>query len=110
MWPPHTHSDISPQHEQEHFLYNRSSCRYRNRPQTARPVLGVGLPPADVCAEPRGPTKPKQRWLHWLAAPNPSESHYDVSSDNCMRSGPFPRVPPITWISCPLITLLRTRQ
>ncbi|TMP95270.1 MAG: DUF3309 family protein [Verrucomicrobia bacterium] len=27
-----------------------------------------------------------------------------------MRSGPFPRVPPITWISCPVMILLQTRQ
>jgi hypothetical protein len=41
-WPPHSHSDINPQHEQKHLLHNRSNCRYRNRPQIARPFLGVG--------------------------------------------------------------------
>lgn len=47
-WPPHTHSDISPQHEQKHLLHNRSNCRYRNRAQIAWPVLGVG--PASAIA------------------------------------------------------------
>jgi hypothetical protein len=41
-WPPHSHSDINPQHEQKHLLHNRSNCRYRNRAQIARPFLGVG--------------------------------------------------------------------
>jgi hypothetical protein len=41
-WPPLSHSDICPQHEQKHLLHNRSNCRYRNRAQIAWPVLGVG--------------------------------------------------------------------
>jgi hypothetical protein len=46
-WPLYVQSDISRRHEQKHFLHNRSSCRYRSRPQIARPVLGVGLARAD---------------------------------------------------------------
>jgi hypothetical protein len=30
-WPQQTYSDISPQHEQEHLLHNRSNRCYRNR-------------------------------------------------------------------------------
>jgi hypothetical protein len=50
-WPPNTPSDISPQHEQKHFLHNRSNCRYRNRAQIARPVLGIGLADAIATSE-----------------------------------------------------------
>ena len=41
-WPPQSHSDISPQHEQKYLLHNRSNCRHRDRAQIAWPVLGVG--------------------------------------------------------------------
>jgi hypothetical protein len=50
-WPPHSHSDISPQHEQKHLLHNRSNCRHRDRAQIAWPVLGVG--PAGAIATAR---------------------------------------------------------
>jgi hypothetical protein len=30
--------------EQKHLLHHRSHCRYRHRPQSARPVLAEGLP------------------------------------------------------------------
>jgi hypothetical protein len=42
-WPPHTHSDTSPSHEQKHLLHNWSNCRYRDRAQIAGPVLRGGL-------------------------------------------------------------------
>jgi hypothetical protein len=50
-WPPRTQSDISPQHEQKHLLHNRSNCRYRDRAQIARPVLGIGLAGAIATSE-----------------------------------------------------------
>ena len=50
-WPQHTYSDISPQHEQEHLLHNRSNRCYRNRAQIARSILGVGLTVAIATSE-----------------------------------------------------------
>jgi hypothetical protein len=38
-----------PQHEPKHLLHNRCNCCYRDRPQAARPVLGVGV----ACARPK---------------------------------------------------------
>ena len=42
-WPQHTHSDISPHHEQKHLLHNRSNRCYRNRAQIARIILRTGF-------------------------------------------------------------------
>jgi hypothetical protein len=43
FWPPQTHSGMSRRHEQKHLLHNWSDCRYRDRPQTPRAVLRVGV-------------------------------------------------------------------
>jgi hypothetical protein len=34
---------MSRRHEQKYLLHNRSDCRYRDRPQTPRAVLRVGV-------------------------------------------------------------------
>jgi hypothetical protein len=34
---------MSHRHEQKHLLHNWSDCRYRDRPQTPRAVLGIGV-------------------------------------------------------------------
>jgi hypothetical protein len=34
---------MSRRHEQKHLLHNWSDCRYRDRPQTPRAVLRVGV-------------------------------------------------------------------
>jgi len=54
--PPHTQSDTNRQHEQKHLLYNRSSCRYCDRPQTPRAVLRVGVASGSQRLIPRGQT------------------------------------------------------
>src|SRR4030095_11013317 len=41
--PAHTHSDMSRRHEQKHLLHHWSDCRYRDRPQTPRAVLRIGV-------------------------------------------------------------------
>ena len=43
FWPPQAHSGMSRRHEQKHLLHNWSDCRYRDRPQTPRAVLSVGI-------------------------------------------------------------------
>jgi len=39
--PSRTHSDTSRRYEQKHFLHNWSNCRYHNRAEIARNILGV---------------------------------------------------------------------
>jgi hypothetical protein len=39
--PSRTHSDTSRRYEQKHFLHNWSNCRYYNRPEIARNILGA---------------------------------------------------------------------
>jgi hypothetical protein len=50
-WPQHNHSDISPNHEQEHLLHNRSNRCYRDRAQIAGPILEVNLTVAIATSE-----------------------------------------------------------
>ena len=41
--PPQTHSGMSRRREQKHVLHNWSDCCYRDRAQTPRAVLRVGV-------------------------------------------------------------------
>jgi hypothetical protein len=71
-WPPHSHSDISPQHEQKHLLHNRSNCRYRNRAQIARPLLGGGPAAAIATGEKSSLLTPIATFSVSLSAPTKS--------------------------------------
>jgi hypothetical protein len=49
--PSRIHSDTSRRYEQKHLLHNWSNCRYRNRAQTARSILGIRLLVSSCCPE-----------------------------------------------------------
>jgi len=61
--PPHTHSDMNRQHEQKHLLHNWSDCRYRDRPQTPRAFLRVGVASGSQRLIPMGAQSGVQRHI-----------------------------------------------